>query len=141
MTTLFEARSLFGTLYTPGAVTPNPVAPTRIPISVHVSLQAVIDFTDSAHLDLLETSTQELTGDWEHYQPRFAAALPRLRSSTAPTQQLGFGLSQLRHVEGFLTMSAPAKPYKNLVVYRHNLQPGSYLRTLDPLTGRVLTIP
>jgi len=86
MVALFEVRSLYGAMYTPGAVVPNPVAPTRIPITVHVTLQAIVDLRDSGNLDLLETSTQELTGDWEHYQARFAPALPRLRPTTAPTQ-------------------------------------------------------
>jgi hypothetical protein len=138
---LFEAQSLWGTMYVPGAVVPNPVAPTRVPIAVQVSLLAVVDLTNSTNLGLLETSTQELTGDWEHYQPRFAAALPRLRPSTAPTQQLGAALVGVPEIEALVTMSAAAKPYKNLVVYRHKLRVGSQIRTLDPLTGQVLAMP
>lgn len=141
MVALFEARSLFGTTYTPGAVVSNPVAPSRIPIAVQVPLQAVVDLTDTANLNLVETSSQELTGDWEHYQSRFAAALPRLAPGTAPTQQLGLALSQVTGLEGFLTLSVPAKPYRNLIVYRDNLRPNSYIRTIDPLTGQALTIP
>jgi len=141
MVALFEVRSLFGTMYTPGAVVPNPVAPTRIPIAVHVTLQAIVDLTDSANVDLLETSTQELTGDWEHYQTQFAPALPRLRRMAAPTQQVGAALAQVPDIEGFVTVSAPTRPYTNLVIYPGNLQPGSQIRTVDPLTGQVLTIP
>lgn len=89
---------------------------------ISVALNNVIDFGDPNHRSAMETSTQELTGDWRARHP-LAGSPPMVRSraSEAPTQQLGAALENYTDVEGFLTPSAKAPTISNLVIFPHRV--------------------
>jgi hypothetical protein len=100
-------------------------------IDVSVRLQRVADLTDPSQQALLETSVQELTGNWDVVYP----------AGDAPTQKLGMALFASKRLEGFLTISAKVPRCKNLVVFPQKLLRGSELRFDDPISGQVRVIP
>jgi hypothetical protein len=101
-------------------------------VHVKVVLQRVADLTVVSQQDLLETTAQELTGDWRGYQHRAAA-----RSSvqepigTAPTQDLGEAVFGVPGLEGFRTLSAKLAYHRNLVVFLEKMFKGSRLEFRD----------
>lgn len=107
----------------------RPSAYTVWPISV--ALNNVIDFGDPRCRRTVETSAQELTGDWRARRP-LAGSPPvvRSRAHDAPTQQLGAALEGDPDVEGFLTPSARAPTVSNLVVFPHRVR-------IDPTRLRI----
>jgi hypothetical protein len=99
---------------------------------VTVSLTAVADLTDAAQLQLIDTSVQELTGDWIGYgfrNPQPNTTPPYF--TAVPTQQLAHAVHGTGMVEGFLTYSARVPTRRNLVVFPANFQAGSSLRYTD----------
>src|SRR5205085_10806665 len=84
-------------------------------LNVTVSLSQIADLTGVLAQQALETTAQELTGDWIGYQLR---ALPgaSIASPTgiAPTQELGAALYGVPNLQGFLTLSAKAAERRNL---------------------------
>jgi hypothetical protein len=101
-------------------------------VHVKVVLQRVADLTVVSQQDLIETTAQELTGDWRGYQHRTAA-----RSSvqepvgTAPTQDLGEAVFGLPGIEGFRTLSAKLAYHRNLIVFPEKMFKGSRLEFRD----------
>jgi hypothetical protein len=132
---LLEVRVLLSPGRAGGAV-PNPVAGAVTLVPVRVQLAGVVDLCDEAQLRLLDTSIQELTGDWEGYSLRpHRGPHPPL----VPTQRLGAALFRTPRVEGFLTYSARSPTRRNLVIFPTKLRPGSRVEVTDPSTGRVLS--
>ena len=106
--------------------------------SVSVALNNVVDFGDPDCRSVVETSAQELTGDWRTRHP--AAGSPpvvRSRASEAPTRQLGVALERSPSVEGFLTPSAKAPAVSNLVVFPHRVNIDCVLHQLSNDRARV----
>jgi RES domain-containing protein len=116
-TALYEVRALFGLPIHP---VPNPHETKHIAVGIEVKLLAVADLTDPTQLKLLGVTAQELTGNWNTYD-----------RGDAPTQQLGAALFATAGIEGFIAMSAPAPPNRNLVVFPQRLQKGSELAFED----------
>jgi len=139
---LFEVQALLGSAY-PGATSvPNPAGgPWRL-IDVEVDLQAVVDFTQLSSCKRIQTSVQELTGDWDAYALR-SPNRPRggTHGSDVPTQLLGRRLERIPGLEGFLSFSARVATRRNLMIFPHKRLPGSQLRYLDPATGNWQTLP
>ncbi|HEY6331096.1 MAG TPA: RES family NAD+ phosphorylase [Blastocatellia bacterium] len=137
---LFEVQALLGS--PPGPIVPNPHQGPWTIISVSVRLSGVADLTSRASQVLLDTNAQELTGDWMGYASR---AVPMSSISypvgVAPTQELGTALYSTPHIEAFITISARIPDKMALVVFPQKLQPGNYMRFLDPGTGQVVSIP
>jgi len=78
---------------------------------IEVQLQRVVDLTEQSVQEQLETSVQEITGDWKAYSPRLA-----------PTQNLGLALFQRTpRIEGFLVASARVPTSSNLIVFPSRL--------------------
>jgi hypothetical protein len=91
---------------------------------------------------LIETTVQELTGDWQGYAFREThEELTAPYWTNIPTQRLGRALHQVRGLEGFLTYSAPVPIRRNLIVFPRKLRPGSLVRFENPVTGQTSTIP
>ncbi len=110
-------------------------------LDVAVDLRSVVDLTDVTVQALLDTSAQELTGDWSGYQRRHPHTAVRLPTGMAPTQQLGGELFREPGVEGIIYVSAKVPTMPCLVVFTHKLtRPGS-LRWRDPRTGSVESYP
>lgn len=119
-----------------GIVLPNPKVSVQI-INVEVDLQEVGDLTLVSEQAKLQTTVQELTGDWKGYQKRRAASsVFEPRDSVAPTQQLGEAMFAAGF-EGFRAVSAKVSDQMNLVVFPHNLLKGSRLSYVELGTGRV----
>ena len=119
-TALLEVEAVVAAHSPPQAHQIRPNAYTIWPISV--VLNNVIDFGDPGCRRAVETSAQELTGDWRAQRP-LAGSPPvvRSRASDAPTQQLGAALENDLGVEGFLTPSAKVPTVSNLVIFPHRV--------------------
>lgn len=120
---------------------PNSDHPWTV-VPVEVSLSRVVDVTRATHRRSIETTVQELTGDWRGYSLRNLNALSGPPYWTnIPTQRLGVALHRLKGLEGLLTYSAKVPTRRNLVIFPSKLRKGSFIRFTDPETGRVYTIP
>jgi hypothetical protein len=119
---LYEVGAIFGPPHRPVS---DPDKSKMVPIDVTVGLQSVADLTDPAQQDLLETSVQELTGNWDTYA-----------AGEAPTQRLGAALFAAKGVEGFLAISAKMPRCKTLIVFPQKLRKGSWLEFQDTITGK-----
>ena len=138
---LFEVQALLGSAYPGANFVPNPAGGPWTLLDVEVDLQAVVDFTRPGSRNLIETSAQELTGDWRAYALR-TPARPRggVHGSDVPTQQLGRRLEKIRGLEGFLSYSARIATRQNLMNFPHKLLKGSRLRYRDPKSGNWVTV-
>lgn len=128
---LAEVRVIHLTGVPARPVIPNPAAGPRTVFPVHVRLTEVVDLCGPTELGRLDTSVQELTGDWVGYALRSPAR-------PAPTQELGAALFATARVEAFLTYSARESTRRNLVVFPTKLRPGSAVEVVDPDSEEVL---
>ncbi|HEY4113610.1 MAG TPA: RES family NAD+ phosphorylase [Rhizomicrobium sp.] len=122
---MFEAQALFGSPTTPGGSVPAPRGAWAI-LSVSVRLQRIADLSVVASQALLDTSVQELTGDWVGYRQRSSLTNVAAPTGTAPTQALGEALHRdPRLIEGFIAVSAKVPYNQNLIVFPAHLGAGS----------------
>src|SRR5207248_328573 len=78
--------------------------------------QNVADFTRLRTCNRVETSVQELTGDWRGYSLRAPGrARGGSSGSDVPTQRLARRLEGVPDLEGFLSYSARAATRRNLM--------------------------
>ena len=89
-------------------------------------MKSVVDLTVTSQQTLLETSVQELTGNWDTYAP-----------GEAPTQRLGSALFGTKNIEGFLAISAKVPRCKTLIVFPQKLRKGSELVFQDLITRKI----
>jgi hypothetical protein len=123
VTALFEIGAMLGSPLAGPALSHPRMAPAIL--NVHVDLQEVADLSEPASQAALETTVQELTGDWIGYQSRqttFTAINGAV--GIAPTQELGCQLFKLGF-EGFRTISARVSTRRNLIVFPDNMRKGS----------------
>ena len=133
---------MLGSAYPGAAFVPNPAGGPWTLLQIEVHLMAVVDFTKVASRNLVDTSVQELTGDWRAYALRNPYRLRGgLNNSDVPTQMLGRRLERIRGVEGFLSHSARVATVRNLMIFPKKLLPGSQLRYQDPTTGNWVSLP
>lgn len=135
MVALFEVQALLGSPY--GTWVPNPYQAWII-LNVDVILHNIADLTRVSQQHLIDTTIQELTGDWRGYQlhtPATSAIQPT--GLPAPTQELGEALFFVPDLEGFLTASARVPTRMNLVVFPDQLHPNSSIVYIDH-TGTVI---
>lgn len=124
---MFEAQALLGSPTIPGGSVPAP-ASAWIVLTVQVRLDAVVDLSDVASQALLDTSVEELTGDWRGYTQRSAATNVSYPTGTAPTQHLGEAIHRdSRDLEGLLTVSAKVPYNRNLIVFPDHLRANSFV--------------
>ncbi len=137
MVALFEVQALFGALTTPGEVMAQP-KPWTI-LNVDMQLHYVADLTQviASSLNPLDTTAQEITGDWRGYAQRNPNTSVSQPPGSAPTHDLGAVLSVTPTLEGFITVSARLPYHQNLVVFPEKLQSGSSVQFNYP--GGVLT--
>jgi RES domain-containing protein len=132
---LFEVDAVLGSPLPGGTVIPNPHAAWTI-INVEIVLSRVVDLNLPSNVRLLQTSFQELTGDWRGY--RYRPQVPALRGpqwTNVPTQRLGHALFRVRALEGFLAPSARDPTKSNLMIFPDKLRSGSFVRFRDPQSG------
>jgi hypothetical protein len=118
-----------------GRIIANPVS--SLIVNVEVTLHRVIDLTDLSQQQSIDTTAQELTGDWRAYGYRQASSSVPQPTGSAPTQLLGQALFSEPGLEGFFVMSAKLPDHRNLVVFPQKLVTGSELRFTNPVTGQV----
>lgn len=129
---LCEFRALVG-LPLAGSVVPLPRGVFRTK-AFQVTLGNVANLTDVVGTQaLLQTSAQELTGDWQGNHVRALGSAPPgitvpAPSNLAPTQELGLALHQVPDIEGFLSISSVVPTRRILVVFASKLIAGSSLR-------------
>jgi hypothetical protein len=138
---LYFADTTFAAELEIGALLGSPYDPTQIinhprkhfvALNIEVYLQDIIDLTDAHVLATLDTTPQEMTGDWVAYNLRLQIPYVAIPSpqGLSPTQELGVALNKTG-IEGFLTASAKISTNPNLVVFPENMKHGSYLRFYD----------
>lgn len=136
----FEVQALLGSIYPGSTYIPNPNTSWAV-INVQVQLARVVDLTRPSQRSLIQTSVQELTGDWRGYLLRNPqAALGPPYWSNVPTQRLGHALHAVRDLEGFVSYSARVATRRNLIVFPAKMRAGSFLRFSNPVTNSVDTI-
>jgi hypothetical protein len=107
---------------------------------VNVVLQQVADLTVLSQQDLLQTTVEELTGDWKGYRFRgLAGATVSEPVGTAPTQDLGEALFGVPGVEAFQAVSAKLATQRTLVVFPDKLFRKSHLEIMGP-SNRVIQV-
>jgi hypothetical protein len=130
---LFEVGGVVGTPHVGGplAVTPAGVG-GWVSVSVRADLRRVADLTRASERQLLGTTDQELSGDWQGYRRRkpFAVYGPPYHTPV-PTQRLGAALFAVPGLEGFLVHSAKVADHVNLIVFPTKLDPASRLEFFD----------
>jgi hypothetical protein len=136
---LLEVDGLLGSTYSGGFLLSNPYATWTV-LNVQVLLHEIVDLTDVAAQDILETTAQELTGDWEAYYNRGPTSSIKLPSGPAPTQLLGKAIHSLIGVEGMRVPSAKDATHMNLVIFADKLRPGSSVVFHYEGTGQRWTI-
>jgi hypothetical protein len=137
---LFEVNALLGSPLPGQPYLPNPLFPWSV-INVDVQLRSVVDLCRQSQRRLVETTVQELTGDWRGYSlrnPRPVVHPPHW--TNVPTQKLGAALHSVPRLEGFLTYSARVPTHRCLIIFPGKLRKGSFLRFTDPTTGQVQTV-
>jgi hypothetical protein len=102
---LFEVEALLGSPTHPGGIIPHPRQAWTV-LNVDLQLGAVVDLTQDSQLQLIETTAQELTGDWRSYQQRRPTSSVSQPVRVAPTQALDAALFAVPGLEGFRTLSA-----------------------------------
>lgn len=125
---LFEVRALYGNPLVAGGMVPHPRGSWTL-VSVNVALQRVVDLCDPSAWSRLDTSAQELTGDWQGYASRSARTSVASPTGTAPTQGLGEALRRRSPpIEAFQSLSACVPYCRTLMVFPDMLLPGSSLQ-------------
>jgi hypothetical protein len=138
---LYEVEAMLGSpLY--GVTLPNPYFTWTI-LNVQVQLNEVVDLTNTNNQVTVQTSAQELTGDWRSYQLRSPTMPIPQPTGPAPTQQLGAALYGVAPIEGFLTLSARVPTQRILAVFPQKLAPGgnSFVKSFDQHGNLVASIP
>jgi hypothetical protein len=138
----FEIQAILGSPLPGQVYTPSPVQNTWVILPIEVNLTSVADLTRPAELQHVETSVQELTGDWLGYAlrpPQPALASPYY--SNVPTHRLGHALYTARRFEGPISYSARFPTQRNLIVSPTRLRKGSFVRYTDPASTAVQQLP
>ena len=135
-TALLEVRALLGFVPGPFApAAPSPQSWTIFRYRIRLGPNQVVDFGQPENRAEINTSVQELTGDWESYRVRHLPVAPILPvvggRSRAPTQELGAWFAgHLSHdYLGFLSPSARNPLVQNLVLFYDRLPAGSVVVT------------
>ena len=85
------------------AFVPNPASPWTI-INITVQLSRIVNLCRPSQRRLIETTAQELTGDWRGYSLRNPnAVFSPPYWTNVPTQKLGTSLYAVRGIEGFFS--------------------------------------
>lgn len=139
----FEVGALLGSPLSGHAFVPNAAAVGWSFLPMTVNLRFVADLTSRSELAKLDTSIQELTGDWRGYGLRLPAVPPLTRPywSNVPTQRLGSALEKTKQFEGLLVYSARDPRKKNLVVFPRRLRSTNSVSYTDPMTGVTIQLP
>ncbi|CAM3231820.1 RES family NAD+ phosphorylase [Filibacter tadaridae] len=99
--------------------------PPRVFISLVIQLGSVLDLCNESNWDILQTSYQELTGNWKNH----------LNQTPAPTQLLGKATYDSQRFEAIQFYTAKGEPKRNIVIFPDLLKKGSFVNVYDPDGG------
>lgn len=139
---LYEVQAMLGSPLH-GVTQPNPYLAWAV-LNVDVVLYELADLTDVANQTLIETSAQELTGDWRSYAIRGRTTTVSGPIGASPTQELGKALYNVpseKAFEGFRTLSAKVPTCMILGVFPKRLGSRSRILIRDHLGNVIQTIP
>ncbi|MGC2525231.1 MAG: RES family NAD+ phosphorylase [Stellaceae bacterium] len=140
LTANFECGAMLGNSFVPGGAIAHPCRSFAM-LNAQMTLSEVVDLTDVSASQLpLQTTAQEMTGDWDGYQVRGGMTSVSAPVGVAPTQALGQALFQTG-VEGFQPVSARVSCNRTLMVFPQNLRSGSKLEFRDQSGAIVHQIP
>jgi hypothetical protein len=129
-TALFEFGAMVGSPRIPGRAIPNPGVLALV-LNVQITLQQVFDLTQVGSAQVpLQTTAQELTGDWDGYQSRSPMTSVTAPIGLAETRTPGEALFQTG-IEGFRSLSAKIPYARTLMVFPTNLGRGSSIVYVD----------
>ena len=107
MTALFEVEALLGSLFS--FAVPNPLR-TAVVTAHTVPQLDIVDLGDPANRGIVDTTRQELTGDWRAYH--------RPQAAPAPTQAVARAIHNAKpSAHGILAPSARDPRVNNLIVF------------------------
>ena len=130
---VFETEVMLGPAWKPGVPIPHPRKTSYVTIHIDIVLDDVVDLTDVTNAQQpLQTSAQELTGDWDCYGIRTPVMSVSAPTGVTPTQELGQELYRTSSIEAFRTISAKVPYARNLVVFPQKLSSRSSLIYRDP---------
>ena len=129
LTALLEVRALLG--HPRGGAIASSPGRWRV-ARVEVRLDRVADLRTATERARIQTTVQELTGDWVDYAVRTASSLDVASTPPAPTQQLGEDLYRMTRCQGFLTPSAKNSTLPNLVVFPDRVRIDHDTMTIAP---------
>jgi hypothetical protein len=136
----FEVDLILGSA-TPGQTfVPNPSAIGWSFFPVTVNASSIVDLTSPAEIAKIETSIQELTGDWKGYEFRPFHPLQKGVRPIAPTQHLAYEMEKTGLFEGLLTWSSRIPDRKNLVLFPKQKQSANIVEYDDPISGKTLRL-
>jgi len=124
---LFEVQFLAGVAGAPGGPVPNPRMRGFTVLTIEAQLSAIVDLTSPETRSILQTTAQELTGDWRGYGLRSAATSLSDPVGDAPTQAMGAALFQSGRVEGFISYSARVPWEPILCVFPARIEDGNFV--------------
>ena len=101
-------------------------------VRVTIHLDRVVDFRTPGGRTIIQTTVQELTGDWVDYDYRVTASPDIASNPPAPTQKLGEALYQHTSCQGFLTPSAKNSVLPNLVIFPDRVKIDHRALTIEP---------
>jgi hypothetical protein len=145
---LYEVQALLGTPTVAGSPFPHPLFTWTV-LNVHVALTDVVDMTKVSEQAVVETTAQELTGDWRGYELRdFSTSVKEPTAHgvppvTAPTQEFGEELYNSTLMEGFISISAKVPDQKVLIIFPERVrknQPHSFVKFFNPITGQTESV-
>ncbi len=95
-------------------------------MSFEIVLNNVVDLTDPRVQTILQTNHTELTGNWSNYPG----------PGIAPTQELGYELFKLVHLEGFIYHSSKTNA-ECLAIFPEKLGPGSTVTFYNEISSKL----
>ena len=134
LTALLEVRAFLGHPRTGSIV---PMTGRWHVARVDVRLDHVVDLRTRSERTRIQTTVQELTGEWADYTERTDNSPDASLMPPAPTQQLGEDLYRMTRCQGFLTPSAA----NAAVAVEHMSTPATNLHTGRAGSGTTATGP
>lgn len=128
-TALLEARARLGHPRSGPLVA---TSESRQVVQITIRLDRIADLRTASERVKIQTTVQELTGDWEDYAARTLTSPEVSSQPPAPTQALGEALYQRTDCQGFLTPSARNPILPNLVIFPDRVTIDHRSLTIEP---------
>ena len=113
ITALFEVEALLGSVFSVSV--PNPYRSAAVLAYNQIPAYRVADLGNAANRRIVESTLQEMTGEWRTYRSPYR--------HPAPTQALAQALHAINPaIQGFLAPSARNPDVSNLILFHNRIQ-------------------